>query len=156
MVCGLIECRRTKDWDLIKRIATHPKIWPFITDDFAPTPHDWNPERDARIHYLVAYDVDELLGLFILFPTNGICWDAHVCMLPSAWGIRTQFACGAMFRWVWEHSAVRRITGAVPRWNSKALAYARRCGMTVYGVNPRAQLKNGELHDLVLFGISRP
>jgi RimJ/RimL family protein N-acetyltransferase len=52
------------------------------------------------------------------------------------------------------HSPCRRIVGATPANNRLALRFAIACGMEHFGTNPKAFLKNGVLHDLILTGIS--
>ncbi len=148
--------QRTRDWALVKWIATHPMIWPNITDDFAPEPADWKPRTDEEIIYLIARDGDEVLGMFIFFPDNPVCWDVHVCMLPSAWGPRSLAAFLEMFQWVWANTNCMRIVGAVPKWNRRAALFALKAGMECFGINRKSHKKYGTLHDMALFGVSKP
>jgi hypothetical protein len=43
----------------------------------------------------------------------------------------------------------------VPANNRLALSFAKSCGMTEYGLNPQSFLKDGQLYDQVLLGVSK-
>lgn len=146
---------RTFDWNLIRRIAIHPKVYHAAADDFSPPPYAWKPLDDCNIHYVLVRDGEELLGMFVFIPENTICWNMHVCLLPISWGKKSKEAGGQVIRWIFSHTACARITGSVPAHNRLALKFARDIGMTKYGINERSHKKNGILHDQILFGISR-
>lgn|ERR1700730_11059917 len=148
---------RTYDWTLVKSIATFPRVWASISDDFSPAPEDWEPEQDDRVWYVVAKtDGGSVLGMFIFYAENPICWRSHVCMLPESWGIPARQAFREAFTWLWEHSSCLRIIGSVPECNSLALAFALQCGMHKFGINEKSYQKGGRLFDQILFGISKP
>lgn len=148
---------RTYDWTLVKSIATFPKIWSSISDDFSPQPEDWQPEEDERVWYVIAKsDGGSVLGMFIFYPENPICWRSHVCMLPESWGSQAHSACREVFEWLWEKTSCLRIIGTIPEWNRQALAFAVRCGMEKFGINTKSMQKGGKLFDQILLGISKP
>jgi RimJ/RimL family protein N-acetyltransferase len=146
----------TTDAALIRSIVTHPKIWPDVSDDFTPAADDWRPGfASARPLYLVPKDGAEVLGVW-LFEARGACWEIHTSFLPEAWGPRARQASAEMLAWLWSHTACRRLITNVPSYNRRALRFAERAGLTQFGVNERAYLKDGTLHDLILLGISKP
>lgn len=148
---------RTHDWALVKAIATHPKVWNTITDDFSPQPRDWEPNQDEAVWYVLAKtEGGSLLGMFTFYPENAICWRSHVCMLPESWGLQAQQACREVFTWLWAHSSCLRIIGSIPECNSLALGFALQCGMERFGINRKAYQRGGKLFDLVMLGISKP
>src|SRR5215472_9928828 len=77
---------RSEDWQTIKEIATHPRIYPFISDDFSPPREQWEPIQSEQIWYVVIRDNGDLLGMFALAHVNHICWQVHTCLLPHSWG----------------------------------------------------------------------
>lgn len=155
MVESRLNFERTYDAALIKFIVTHPKVWQHVTDDFAPRPELWEPGAVEEAWYVLAFDDGELLGLFMFFPENTICWRSHICMLPGAYGPKAEKACREVFLWLWENSSCWRIIGSIPDYNRTAISFAERCGMTRYGTNPQSYVKNGKLLDQVLLGISK-
>lgn len=151
----MITFRRTCDYRLIHEILTDPSIFPTIGDDFTPSIEEWNPVVDSRLWYVLAYDFDLLLGLFMFIQQSTVLYEMHVALLPEGRG-KPGFDAGAgVVAWIFQGTPCRRIVGAIPAFNRPAFAYALRIGMQTYGVNEKAFMKNGALVDLVLVGISR-
>lgn len=168
----MISLERTRDWELITRIVTHPKVYPQVSDDYSPKPEEWEPAKGDDVWYVLVRDLTpggresgtlfkgetgEILGLWVLHPHLRTCWEIHTCLLPNAYGPRARKAVRELIPWGWEHlpECVRVIT-QVPQYNRIALLFAIQAGMEQYGMNPKSYLKGGMLHDVILLGISRP
>lgn len=147
---------RTVDRELVRRILTHPRIWPHIADDGTPPVEQFEPPDHPAIWYVLIYDGDELLGLWALVPHNSVCWEIHTALLPTAWGARARRAAAEFKEWLWRQTPCRRLITAVPASNRLALRFAEAAGMRAWGVNERSWLRNGHLEDLIMLGISRP
>lgn len=147
---------RTENWELIKKIVTHPRIYPAVSDDFSPKAEDWEPIKDENAWYVVVGDGEEMLGLWALFPENRICWKVHTCLLPKAYGERAKVAAGEGSAWVWANTPCLRLITDVPIFNRLALKFALYAGFTQFGVNPKSYMKYGKLHDVIMLGISKP
>lgn len=152
----MISFERTFDYNLVWAIATHPKVYPHVSDDFSPKPEDYKPPESDSILYLLCKDGDEVLGMWTLIPENGICWQVHTCLLPNAYGPRAAKAVKLATEWVWRETQCLRIVTNVPEYNRLALMFALKAGMTRYGINPKSFMKDGHLHDQVLLGITKP
>ena len=146
---------RSMNSELIKAIATHPSVYPFISDDFSPSPEQWQPVINEDSLYLVFRDGETALGMFALFPENRVCWKVHTCFLPVGYGESAKQAAQICQQWMWENTPCVRIVTDVPEYNAIAHRFARAAGLTEYGRNPRSYLKNGKLWDVILLGISR-
>lgn len=146
---------RTRDWQLIKSIVTHTRIYGSVTDDFSLPREKWEPLRDEGVFYLLVKELEEVLGVFILMPHNAICWDVHTCLLPKSWGERSRIATHEAIQWVFENTPCQRLITEVPEYNTLAQRLAEDSGMRPYGMNPSAYMKNGKLHGLNLLGISK-
>ena len=151
----MIHCERTRDYELARQIITHPRIYPWVTDDASPAREDYRPIESDAVIYLLVYDAAELLGMFLFTPQSGVCVEVHTCLLPHAWGSRATAAAAAARAWIWAHTPAARIVTSVPADNRLALRFAVRSGMLEYGRNPASIRKNGRLEDLILLGISR-
>jgi RimJ/RimL family protein N-acetyltransferase len=149
-----VKIENTNDWDLVRKIVTHEKVYDHISDDFSPAAHDWQPFKSEGIYYLLVTE-DHPLGLFALFQHNGICWTVHTCLLPEAYGEKAKEAGKEGQRWMWENTPCQRIITEVPSYNRLALKFAKDCGMTEYGVNPKSYMKHGKLRDVVLLGVNK-
>jgi RimJ/RimL family protein N-acetyltransferase len=147
---------RTRDWDYIRRVAQHEKLWPHLSDDFSGEREEWRPNESEHLVYVKVVDGDEPLGFFLLVPHSPVLWDIHTALLPSAWGARARAAAEGIVAWLWENTEAARLITAVPTQNRLALRFAQRAGMTEYGRNPRCYRKRGQLEDLILLGLSRP
>lgn len=147
---------RTFNWETIKAVMTHPKIWPHITDDFSSKIELFEPIKHDAAWYVLVKEGEELLGLFFLHPENGICWKVHTCLLPTAWGYRAKQAAHEGVQWIFENTPCKRIITDVPEYNVLAYKFAKIGGMTQYGTNPKSYQKNGVLHDVFMLGVSKP
>lgn len=151
----MIHLEPTKDWNYIKSVATHPRLWPYLADDFSPAPEVWEPpDSESRIYLKVA-DQERELGFFLLCAFSPILFQVHTALLPCAWGKRAAAAAEALIAWVWEHTTCQRLITEVPDYNTLAHRFALKAGMTEYGRNPKSFSKDGLLHDLILLGISK-
>jgi len=140
--------------------VTHPRIYPYISDDGSPAREDYQPIESDLFWYVVVHDLKaagpELLGLWMFHPHNVVCWELHTCLLPVAWGDTGLEAMRGVIQWIWQNTPCRRIIGNCPTTNRLALHFAVKAGMKVYGVNEASYLKNGVLSDQVCLGISKP
>ncbi len=153
---GKFTFKRTVNAELIKSIVTHPKIYSKIVDDFAVKPDFYQPIMHPDVRYMLVYDAEELLGMFIFVPHNQITWEVHTCLLPNAWKGRSIPAAIEMTAWIWEHTICSRVFTNVPRSNRLALRFAKAAGMKEFGVNEKSVLRGGVLEDFIMLGISRP
>jgi hypothetical protein len=146
---------RTYDLDLIRVIVTHPRVWSKVSDDKAPEPENWNPADPEKAWYVLVWDDEDLLGMWMFHPENSVTWRAHFCFLPDAYG-KTQQATVELFCWIWETTECQRIIGEIPWSNRLALKMVTAAGCKAFGIDEASFLKDGELEDRVAVGISRP
>jgi RimJ/RimL family protein N-acetyltransferase len=149
-----VTIERTQDLELVRSILTHPRVYAWCGDDFAPDPEVLQLPADEHSVYLIARRREQVLGVMIFRPLSTVLWESHVAMLPAAWGYAS-VACDGGLRWMWEYSPACRIVATIPVSNRSACRLAMRLGMDVYGINPQSTLRGGKLEDQVLFGISR-
>jgi len=91
--------------------------------------------------------------LFIGIPRNSILFEAHV--ISEKPGKKTiQDGMKAM-SWMFENTDCLKIEAYVPGCNNMARALAVRCGMEFEGVSKKSFLKNGELHNMNIYGIQK-
>ena len=151
-----IRFERTYDLALVKSIVTHPALYEFLSDDFFSPAEDFRPNDAPQIVRLLAYEGDELLGLFSASPINAILWQVDHALLPSSWGRRAREAAKAFFAWLWENTPAVKAVGFTPGANALALRFARSLGMRECGRLARCYQKHFQLQDLVIFEKDRP
>lgn len=147
----------TTDYALVKRVLTHPKIWPTLADDFSGHPEEFEPlDSLATIGYVAVWDDAELCGLATFAYQNRICWEIHVALLPRAWGRKSRRIARALAEWLWSKTDCQRIVATINQSNLPALCFAEGAGFVLFGVNQSSVQRNGRLEDRMMFGISRP
>jgi RimJ/RimL family protein N-acetyltransferase len=146
---------RTWDVDFVYSVMTHPRIWPSISDDYAPAPHDFRPNMHALIYYLAPEHEGQRVGVFMYHPHSTILFEVHTCVLPQYWGKPAVAAARAGLVWMIENTACRKVITHVPETNSRALRFAVRVGMIEEGKNRASYAKDGALIDQHLLGITR-
>lgn len=144
-----ITIERTGDARLIRRAAL--ASWEDMRDDFAPAPEDYVPPDG---YWLSAREGQTELGVGFFVPHTFVRWEFHLAMLCR--GKVALAAVRLMFAHVFSDTPCRRIIAAIPAYNRKAIVFVRWLGMEQTGLDRRSFLYNATLHDLVLFGISKP
>lgn len=148
---------RSTDYELIRQIITHPRIYPHATDDYSPLAAEFRAIEHESIWYVLVRDDDEcVLGLFMFVPENRVCWKIHTCLLPQAWGRNARQIAHQLGEWLWTNSECLRVITDVPEYNVHALKFALDAGMEKFGLNPKSYMKNGKLMDVILLGVSKP
>ncbi len=149
---------RSTDSALIKRVITHPRVYPHVTEDSAPEPEAFSVSEAVKhpnVHFLTAYDQDELLGLFMVHQHNGVMYEVHTCLLPNAWGERATKAGKALISWVFENTSCEKLITLVPEGNTLALRFAKRCGLRLEGLITKSYRKGGRLLNQSLLGVEK-
>lgn len=146
---------RTSDFDLVRSIMTHPRVYPHITDDGCPPVEEFHPSEDRMLWYILVRNAGKPVGLWLFVPTNAVCWEVHTCLLPEAWGDVGREAAKRMAEWIWQYTACRRIITNVPECNRLALRFAKAAGMLEFGRNEASFLKNGRLHAQIMLGLTK-
>ncbi len=146
----------TRDMEMVRTIMTHPKIWPYISDDGSPSVETFQPVDSEYVCYLLCFDSDEILGLWMFVQTNAVLLEVHTCLLPKHGFARSREAAKKAAEWIWENTTCQRIWTQVPKNNRIALNFAKAAGMEECGIQPQCFLKDGKLQDLIHLGVSRP
>lgn len=146
---------RTRDFDLVRKIMTHPRVYPHITDDGCPPVEEFHPAEDRGLWYILVRNAGEPVGLWLFVPQNAVCWEVHTCLLPVAWGETGKEAAKRMAEWIWQYTTCRRIVTNVPECNRLALRFAKAAGMVEYGRNEKSFLKDGKLWGQIMLGLTK-
>jgi len=145
---------RTVDIGKIKPIMTHPAVYPWVSDDSAPDPKDFEPVINDHVYYLLV-ESDSPLAVFLYHPHNAITYEVHTCVLPGGYGECARAAAKMSLQWMINNTDARKIITYVPFNNAKARQFALRCGLSIEGINRASFLKNGVVYDQYLLGITR-
>lgn len=147
---------RSRDYRVIRELATHPAIFPHISDDSVLRPEDWKPVESELVRYLIARDEQGPFGFGIFLPDTWTCWKAHIGFLPRSYGALAIQSFEDMLDWMWRNTTAERIVGEIANDNRRAIQFATRAGFREYGVNVKSKRMGGILRDQVCLGISKP
>jgi hypothetical protein len=150
----ILTVERTMDFALVRSIVTHPLLYSLVSDDSTPV-ESYQPSEDPRIIYLLASGTGPM-GVFMLVPESGVCWEIHTCLLPSVWGPVARRIAKLAESWIWKNITCERLITKVPECNQQALKFTLASGMLIYGFNPGCFQRNGHLWGEYLLGMTRP
>lgn len=151
-----MKIERTENRKDILSIIRHESIYPFISDDLSPLANEFEPFFDDAIHWLLIKVNDTTnAGLFMCHAMNGATTEIHTCILPMYRGSLSRQFTEAVLAWIFANTHYQKVITHVPSYHTKALRLATDSKMVVEGVHTKSYLKDGELHDLTLLGITK-
>jgi RimJ/RimL family protein N-acetyltransferase len=134
-----------ENYALIERIIKHPKVWPWVADDFT-----FEFEPNGNHLYLSIEDK----GIVVLKQLNHICYQLHIALLPELWGRGKGI--GAMAQeWIFEKTPCRKLVAFVPEDNKPVKRLAERCGMKEEGRITKSFCRGLVLRDQIIYGFER-
>lgn len=145
---------RTYDEKYVREVITHPKIWPYLSDDTSNLA-TWVPCMDKSVYWLVPYDGEKALGVFMVHPHSNVCFEVHTAILPEAYGAQAKLAARNLIEWVFKNTGCCKLITAVPASNLLAKRFALRAGMREEGVNRESFLREGKMIDQTMLGITK-
>lgn len=149
-----ISVEQTRDYAMIRGFMTHPSVYDCITDDGCGPPETFAVCESPLVTYVLVRLDGTPVGVFMFSYENVAACQVHTCMTPPIWG-RTHEAAKMAATWIWTNTKFVRINTQVPVFNKLAERLSKRAGMSQYGLCPRAFMKNGELWDIALYGMSK-
>ena len=145
---------RTFDSKVIDSVLKHKDIAPFIGDDSSGKLDINYPIVDS-IYYLAIYDDSDIAGIFAFVVINGITLDGHTNILPRFRGEKSIEAARLGLKWVFDNTKFVKINGSTPIYNKRAIAFNKKIGFEVEGINKGSIMKDGKLYDQIYFGLER-
>ncbi len=151
-----IHLSRTYDTAIVRSIITNSSIYGRMSDDYSPAAEAYVPPSvDAVVYVLVEVD-SQPKGIWILVPQSHTLWEIHTALLPEIWGITAKLAAPLLLNWVWSNTTCQRLFTVVPKYARATRKFAMHAGMEECGLHEQAYMKDGELQDLIIMGVSRP
>lgn len=83
---------------------------------------------------------------------GAVLYEGHVAMLP---GVRSDDFARAAIEWMWSNTPAQKLYCRIWARNRAAIAYVKRAGFMQEGRMTGAVLKNQQLHDMIVLGISK-
>ncbi len=143
------------DLGIVRSVMAHPKVWPWIHDDFAPPVEQFIPQMRPDIFYLLLHTEDKLAGLFMIVWQNTIMAEVHTCLLPEFWGKAGLECAKAGIEYMFTQTPCEKLITYVPSDNGQAERYSTRNGFMEEGNLTQAFVRNEKLLDMKLFGLTK-
>lgn len=147
-----MKIERTHDMVLVASIMAHPAIFKHIAEDGIDAP---DPIDHPGLYWLLVTSGDVPAGAFLLHATGSICYEMHTMILPQFHGEPARAAAQALLHWVFTELDCWKLVTRVPVYNRAARRFALANGMREEGVNRASYLKDGQLIDQILLGITK-
>lgn len=141
---------RTFDAKRITEIINDPSISDLLCDD-----NTQNTVIDdcSGQYWIGVFDDDNVMqGAFLLIPQNSVCVDIHTCLLPILHGNQAIQAGQMLLNIVF--ASYQKAVTSVSVNNRRASLFAARLGFKTEGVNRQSFLKNGQLLDQKVMGLT--
>ena len=149
-----VHIRRTWNPYLIGSIMLHPDIWATVAED-GQDPGDFNPDPEHDAWLVVSVDHIEI-GIFHLPRFNGVTLEIHAQVLPEYRKEYSKASGRAALNWIYDNVTwCKKVIAWVPTTYPNVKNYARSMGFKTEGKSRESYLKNGELVDQWLLGITR-
>lgn len=145
--------RRTYDPQTVREIMIEPSMWATIAED-GQDPGEYSPDMKGTC-WLVMRDGDELIALYALDQVNGVMLEIHAQVLHQHRKEYSGATGKAVLQWIVENTDVAKIIAWVPEIYPNVRDFTVSQGFQIEGTNRKSYLKNGELHDQWLLGITR-
>jgi RimJ/RimL family protein N-acetyltransferase len=134
------------------------EVWEFITDD-SKKPEDKNkyiPRLCDESRWYISSENGEQVGAFWMRKVNHITWEAHANVRPKFWGDKrgTEHCRVAIAEMIRETGA-KKVVAQIPTSCKPVMEMAEEIGFVREGASPNAWQKNGQLYDIVHYGITR-
>lgn len=92
--------------------------------------------------------------MFWLHPLNYITYVAHINMLPQYRGEYALEASQLAINYMLENTPCRKFVTTIPLYYKNAIRFTQKLGFKLEGRLKNAYLKNGQLDDLIIMGLS--
>jgi hypothetical protein len=140
------------DIENVHRILKHPDIWDAIADDGASKEDfDMTPVLENENTYVLLPHEDIL---FLIFPVNAITWDIHINALKEARGEAHRVSIEVL-EYMFTQTPCQKIIAYIAEIFPTVIRHTIKCGLGQEGCLIGSYLKNGEIYNQHILGITK-
>lgn len=146
---------RTRDIDLINTIMFNDDIFNVVSEDGTTKERQrFDVYNEYWLKVLVG---NKLVGLYNLHHSNQSTLEAHVHILPEFRNEHSQNSIIKVYGWLIENCGdeIVKFIAKIPSIYPNVLKFCLINGFKHEGINRKSYLKNGNLHDIDMVGITR-
>lgn len=140
--------------DELSSILKDPYIWEQLTESDI-SPNDFYPEMKPTSFWLIAR-TDEICGVVLVLAENSITTLIHPYMLEKHKG-QGFYMIKAFLEWYLRNAKAEanKVNAKIPSFNKVGRKIALKVGFKDEGIDRQSYLRDGELYDQYLLGITR-
>lgn len=149
-----VNIERTYDISLISSVAFHPDIVKDLLEDNQIVDDcKFDTDKDCYLSVTIKSD---LIGVYVLKPLSKTVLELHPMVIPK---FRSKASKGikCVFKWLLKNcdESVQKVTAQFPLKSKNIERFALHNGFRVEGVNRASFMRNNELLDQTMVGITR-
>lgn len=148
-----LEVTRTYNVDLVRAVMTTPALWDTVAED-GHDPDDYTPDMEGTCWLLMRAEGD-VIALYALDKINTVTLEIHAQVLPEHRKEYSSATGKAALQWIVDNTDCQTVMAWVPAIYPNVRDFTVSQGFQIEGVSRKSYLKNGELHDRTLLGITR-
>ena len=144
---------RTYDAEIIEGLMRMPDIWATVAED-GQNPDDFKADCEGEC-WLLMMDGENFVGAYNLHSHNSVTVEIHAHVLPTH---RKQYSYAtgiAALQWVTDNTNYQKVVAVIPTIYENVKRFTCSFGFQEEGINRKSYLKNGEIVDQWLLGITR-
>ena len=141
---------QTRDVDLIWSIVFQPDLWETVAEDNPPT---FKPDVINEAWVLITND-GEPIGCYNLHSLNNVTWEIHAFILP-AHREHAKESGRLILRWSLNNINFHKLQAVIPAMYPNVYHFTLHQGFTDEGLSRKSYMKNNQLHDQHILGITR-
>lgn len=144
-----MELRSTVDMDLVGAFMTQPEIWERCADDLADR---WRPKFD-NTEYLLAIHDKQLVGVLQVDGATSIEVNIHPYLLKKYRYLGREML--KEFFKIFLNTDYQKVTAQIPICYKQVFNFAKKMGFKLEGINRQSAIKQGQILDQWMIGITR-
>ena len=144
---------RTKDDSLINDILNDKDIFDSISEDGC-VKGDFKPDVNSEIWVKIEVE-NELIGVCNFHVINKVTIKGHIHILKKYRLEHSLNAAKYIYGWLLNNCKFLKLIVEIPSCHINVMKYCKAIGFSLEGINRLSYLKNGEVLDQALLGITR-
>lgn len=149
-----LKIERTFDADIVRAVMLHPALWATVAED-GQHPEDFAPELMSECWLLVS-DGPYVVGVYHIHAHNAVTVEIHAQILPKKRKDHSKESARKALKWILENTTYHKVIAQIPTIYPNVKHFTLNSGFQEEGINRESYIKNGEVCDQWLLGITRP
>lgn len=131
------------------------ELWDYLRDDTTMSPEDFHAFLDDDARWYVSWEDGDIVGVYYAHRINTATWEVHTHVRPKFWGSGKGLSHSrAGLDAIIADTRALKIIATIPASAGPVLQVAESLGFEREGRRKESFLRDGILHDEIIFGLS--